>query len=358
MRSLWLDDSTAIPTDPLGSEVEADDVVVGAGLAGLTTALLLARAGRRVAVLEARHVGAVTTGNTTGKVSLLQGTTLSSIRRHHGPEVVRSYVEANREGQQWLLRYCDDHGVAVQHESAFTYANRVSAVATVGEELETAREAGLGVTWHETLDELPFVTHGAVGLAGQAQLNAMDVLAALAADVRRHGGVIHEGVRVTGIRTDGERCEIQADVALVRAERVVLATGMPILDRSLHFATLQPTRSYCIALEGVADVPSGMYLSASTPSRSLRWAPRPDGTKVLVVGGSGHGVGRARSPQHHLQELRSWAQDHFPGSRETHAWSAQDYMSADQLPFAGPLANSRGQVFAATGFNKWGMTNA
>src|SRR4029078_1492322 len=83
---------------------------------------LLARAGRKVAVLEARQIGAVTTGNTTGKLSLLQGTKLSTMLRHQTHKVVSAYVEANREGQAWLLRFCEEHGVPLQKRDAVTYA--------------------------------------------------------------------------------------------------------------------------------------------------------------------------------------------------------------------------------------------
>ena len=119
-----------------------DDLVVGAGLTGLTTALLLARAGRRVAVIEARQVGAVTTGNTTGKLSLLQGTKLSRMLGLQSKAVVEAYVEANLEGQQWLLRFCGDHGVPVQTRDAVTYASAESEVAAARDEHDAAADCG------------------------------------------------------------------------------------------------------------------------------------------------------------------------------------------------------------------------
>ncbi|MET0468216.1 MAG: FAD-dependent oxidoreductase [Aeromicrobium sp.] len=355
--SLWLDDAPAIASDPMPAESSYDDVVVGAGLTGLTTALLLARSGRSVVVLEARHVGAVTTGNTTAKLSLLQGTKVSAIRRHHTARVAQAYVDGNLEGQQWLLRYCEEHDVPVQRHTAVTYANTAGGVAGVRAELEALREAGLDAQWHDGFDELPYETHGGVSLADQAQFDPMDVLAALARDLRAHGGLIHEGVRVTGVST-GSPCTVTTDAGTVEASNVVLATGMPILDRSLYFAKLAPVRSYCVAFEGVEAMPQAMYLSADQPSRSLRTVPRPDGCTVLVVGGSGHGVGRARSPQQHVDQLRQWTAKHFPHARETHWWSAQDYASADHIPFVGPMPRGGGHVYVATGYDKWGMTNA
>lgn len=354
MTSVWTADLPHDPSDPLDDGARYDHVVVGAGITGLTTALLLARAGESVCVVEARTPGAVTTGNTTAKVSLLQGTKLSQVLSRRGPSVARDYVEANREGQQWLLRFCEDHGVDAQIRPAVTYASSPQQVSTVRQEHEAASTLGLEVRWHDRLD-VPFELFGATVLPGQGQVEAGQMVTALARDLHAHGGTIVHGTRVAKVRVHGD--EVRAEVTdgrTVVGRHLVVATGTPFLDRGLHFARLDPKRSYALTFSGV-PAPEGMYLSAGQPSRSVRDVPRADGT-LLMVGGSGHDVGRDPSPGKHLDELRAWTQQNFPGAVETHAWSAQDYSPADHIPYVGELPGSGGRIFVATGYDKWGMS--
>ncbi len=353
MTSLWLDRALVPSTDPLPERV--DDLVVGAGLTGLTTALLLARAGRSVAVVEARHVGAVTTGNTTAKLSLLQGTKLSRMLRLQSKNVVEAYVESNLEGQQWLLRFCSDHGAPVQTRDAITYAATDSEIEAARQEHDAAKTVGLDVRWVDALD-VPFPFHGGALLPDQAQFDPMDILDALLSELRTQGGSLHEGRRLVGVSKHGRPRATLEDGSNVEAENVVLATGTPILDRGLYFAKVEPMRSYALAFDS-QEVPDGMFLSAGSPTRSIREAPARDGGHKLLVGGNGHSVGRTASELAQVDELRAWTAEHFPGATETHAWSAQDYRSHDGVPYVGRLPRGGGRIYVATGFDKWGMTN-
>nr|WP_323374038.1 FAD-dependent oxidoreductase [Microbacterium sp. STN6] len=340
------------------ADAEYDAVIVGAGLTGLVTALLLARSGMRVAVLEARTVGAVTTGHTTAKLSLLQGSVLSGIRQHNSHEVLRAYVDGNREGQAWMLRYLDERGVDYQRRDAYTYANTADGRARLEEEQAVGHAAGLATELTEDV-ALPFETRGALLLRDQAQFNPMHVLAALVDDVRRHGGVIIEGARVHDVDAS-DPAIVTTQRGSVRAAQVILATGTPILDRGLYFAKLIPSRSYVSAyrVPGAPEaIPQGMYLSIDSPSRSLRTVP-VGAEELLLVGGNGHPVGRNPHTAQSVDDLDIWTRAQFPGAQRTHSWSAQDYQSVNMVPFVGWFPRGRGRIFVATGYNKWGMTNA
>lgn len=333
---------------------------MGAGITGLTTAVLLARAGKDVLLLEARTVGSCTTGNTTAKLSLLQGSHLSKILSKHGNGVARAYVEGNCEGQSWVLNYCASHDVSVQREYAYTYAQSVDGVSTARAEFEACQAVGLPVTWEPTAD-VPFPYHGGVRLTEQAQFDPISFLDALAAELLRHGGRLVEHARVRGVSGRGKNLRVHVNDAAQReievaTTQLVLATGTPILDRGGYFARLKPSRSYCLAFKVPGDITRPMMISTDSPTRSVRYAPASDGER-LVVGGAGHTVGREKSPSKALEELTSWTHQHYPGAEQTHFWSAQDYTPIDDLPYVGPILPGVESILIATGFNKWGMTN-
>jgi glycine/D-amino acid oxidase-like deaminating enzyme/nitrite reductase/ring-hydroxylating ferredoxin subunit len=354
-RSLWLDRPAPIATDEWRLLNAVDVVVLGAGLSGLATAAMLAEQGRSVVVLEARSVGAVTTGNTTGKVSLLQGSRLSQIRDAVSRDLAEAYVAGNRAGQDWLVRYLRDNGVPVDERTAVTYASTDAGAPIVESELDAASDLGLAVSARRTL-ELPFSVTAAVCLPGQYQVDALDVLDSLVRTVRRHGGLVIEGVRATAIES-GSPCVVSTSRGDVVGESVVVATGTPFPKRGGHFATLMPQRSYAIACRWPDRSLEGMYLSVDERTRSIRDAHRADGS-YLIVGGNGHRPGKGAPTSDRVDDLVRWTSTTFSDAVASHRWSAQDYRSTDELPHFGPITAGDDRVFVATGYAKWGFTNA
>jgi glycine/D-amino acid oxidase-like deaminating enzyme len=355
MESLWQQSAPAIPTDPFPDAERVDVAVIGGGIIGLVTALLFARSGRRVAVLESRAIGAGASGRTTAKVSRLQGTQSDLVRSRNTAAVAQAYADSQTAAFDWLLDLCAETGVAVERRDAFSYATTRDGRARVEAEFRAARAVGMPVELVDRVD-LPFETTGAVRLADQAQLDPMALLAALVVAIRSAGGIVVEGVRVEAVHASSP-VEVLTSSGALDADRVVLATGAPILDRGLYFAKLVAHRSYAAAWRVPEErLPDGMFLDVERPARSVRTAGSEAGP-LLLTGGFGHPVGRHPSPRAAAEELAAWTAEHWPGAEPVAAWSAQDHLAPHGVPFVGWLPRGRGRIYLATGFSKWGMTN-
>jgi len=358
--SLWVAKATdeLVPRyPPLLGDRTADVVVVGAGIVGLTTAALLVRSGREVVVLEARTVGTGTSGYTTAKVSALQGSRYQKIVGDHGSGAAARYAEAQLAGLRWMDEQVRERAIdcAWERRPAVSYSTTADGRLTVEREAESAAAAGLPVHLRDDVG-LPFPISAAVVLEDQAQFDPGPYLRALAAEVAAApNGAVHEGNRVTAVQGHGDHVVVTEQGQRVRADHVVVATLLPILDRGLFFARAKPKSSYIVALRATGELPTGMYLSVDEPTRSLRTANDGEG-ELMLVGGEGHPTGKGAPHAHRYDHLADWARQHLPVAETVAQWSAHDYETADHLPWVGPSSPLTPNVTVATGFEKWGMT--
>jgi glycine/D-amino acid oxidase-like deaminating enzyme/nitrite reductase/ring-hydroxylating ferredoxin subunit len=344
--SIWLATAPDAPAHPrLTRDVEADVCVVGAGIVGVTTALLLHEAGLHVVLVEANRVGHGVTGHTTAKVSSQHGLKYAQLRDRHGAEAARHYGAANQQALEWIAARVDRDGIDCdfRRRAAYVYGDDRGQL---DDEARAAQEAGLPATRVDSTP-LPYAVGGAVRFDDQAELHAHKYLLALAAQLpeiyeHTHAAQVGEAVRTPG--------------GMVRAQHPIVATHFPFPDRSLAFARVHPRRSYAIACRIAGAPPEGMFISADQPTRSIRAIPL-GGEELLMVGGDGHKPGTGGDTTEHYAALEAFADEHWDVRSVDYRWSAQDNTTDDGLPFAGRLTPWEPSVLMATGFAKWGFTN-
>jgi glycine/D-amino acid oxidase-like deaminating enzyme/nitrite reductase/ring-hydroxylating ferredoxin subunit len=359
-RSIWLANAPRTDFPPLQGEVAVDVAVIGGGITGLTTALLLQRSGHKVAVIEAHRVGCGVSGAATAKLTSLHKALYAQLERSFDRNAARLYGEANQAAIETIAALAAEFDAAGAHcrfqrQAAYTYARDAKLESNLREEAEAAARAGLPASYVDTV-ELPFPVAGAVRVENQAQFDPYEYCLGLARACADAGVRIYESTRIHDVRIeDGEAVCTALDAAnSVRSGHVVVATLLPFLDRSGFFARAFPSRTYGIAVTLDGDAPVSMSINLESPTRSVR--SLPDGRGIIVVGEE-HKVGHDRNTHDRYLALENWARQHYPVRAVEHRWSAQDYMSADGVPYVGRMPGGSGQIWTATGFNKWGLTN-
>ncbi|MGH3080093.1 MAG: FAD-dependent oxidoreductase [Gaiellaceae bacterium] len=356
--SFWLETTPETDYPSLPDGVSVDVVVVGAGITGVTAAVLLKRAGKTVALLDSKRIVRGATGYTTAKVTAGHGASYSKIRKGFGEDGARTYAEANEGALERIAQFVDEDGLDCDFErkTNYVYAESEEEVAQLRQEAEVERKAGLGVS---LVDEtpLPFSVLAALRLDNQAQFHPRKYLLALAATIPGDGSHVFENSRVQSVK-HGEPCEVSTEQATLRAGDVVLATHLPILDSGLFFTKAYPHQSYAVAAPiGQAPEPDGMYINSGTPTRSIRTLR--DGDRLFIqVGGNGHKVGEEEDTPSRYDQLEGFLRRHWPDAGQIrYRWSTEDYMAHDYVPYVGRLRRGSEHLYVATGYSKWGMTN-
>ncbi|PXY27366.1 FAD-dependent oxidoreductase [Prauserella muralis] len=354
-RSLWVD--TAPAPDRRGRRLppDADVVVVGAGIAGLTTAYLLAAEGRSVLVLESGEVASGVSGHTTAKVSAQHALKYRYLERRRGADDAARYGRSQLGALDWIARTSAELGIDCGFRvlDSYVYTTDSAQLDELKAETDAAQRAGLPASFTTDVAlDVPAV--GAVRFTGQGQFHPRQWLLGLAEHIERLGGRIVEDVRVTGV-DEWPRPLVRTPRGSVRAGDVVIATHYPILDRGLFFARLDVVRDLVLAGPSSAGKPPpGMYLDART-HHSVRGHGEGEDA-VTLAGGEHYRTGDRQDVQARYRRLARWAAEHAGLHRVTHRWSAHDMSTPDSVPYVGRYHPVARRLWVATGFGQWGMT--
>ncbi|MFZ5354494.1 MAG: FAD-dependent oxidoreductase [Bacillota bacterium] len=358
-QSYWMASTEETSYPALEADINVDTAIIGGGMVGITTGFLLKKEGMKVAVIEADRIVQGTTAHTTAKITSQHKLIYDKIKSNYGMELARQYADANETAIRFMSELIQQKNIECDfnNQPAFVYTQSDEYVEKIQKEADTASKLGIDAVYTDDIP-LPFKVKAALKFSGQAQFHPRKYLLALAKDIPGDGSHIFEQSRVVDLQEGNPAVVITDKGKKVTAKYVIIASHFPCYDGlGMYFARIYPYRSYAVGFLAKKQFPGGMYISAEHPTRSLRFQPY-EGSEMIIAAGEHHKTGHGTNLRSHYENLIQFADSSYGVEEVLYRWSKQDYQTMDGIPYVGHLTSGKPNLFVATGFDKWGMTNS
>jgi glycine/D-amino acid oxidase-like deaminating enzyme/nitrite reductase/ring-hydroxylating ferredoxin subunit len=363
--SVWMD-TAAIPLEtPLTEQINADVCIVGAGIAGMTTAYLLAREGKSVVVLDDGPIGGGMTGRTTAHLVNALDDRYCELERLHGEDGARLAAESHTAAIDRVEQIVNEEKIACEFErlDGYLFVPPHESKKILDDELAAAHLAGLVDI--EKVERVPwdsFDTGSALRFPRQAQFHPLKYLAGLATAIKQKGGRIYTESHAKEIE-GGKNARIDTDCGgRVNAQAVVIATNSPVNDLVAIHTKQAGYQTYVIGARiPRGSVTRGLYWDTPDPYHYIRIETVGKGASaydVLIVGGEDHKTGQKDDAGKRFGALERWTRHRFPMIEGIeYRWSGEVMEPIDGLAFIGHNPMDAKNVFIATGDSGNGMTH-
>ena len=363
--SFWIHSEPGEAFNPLKQDHRTPVAIVGAGIAGITTAYLLAKAGKKVAVFEDGYVGSGETGRTTAHLVNALDDRYYDLQKFFGDEKAKLAAESHTEAINRIEQIVNTEKIDCDFErvDGYLFLHHTDKFETLEKDLKAAHEAGL--TEIKLGDRIPidsFESGPALQYPNQAQFHPMKYLNTLAQKIIDLGSEIFTGTHIENI----DKHELTtSDGFHISADHIVVATNTPINDRVVIHTKQAAYRTYAIAFRvSKGSIPhilmwdTGDQTVRPYPYHYVRLQNFDQDNDLLIVGGEDHKTGQADDSRNRFKNLENWTREKFPSAEEVlYQWSGQVMEPVDSLGFIGRNPLDEKNIYICTGDSGNGMTH-
>ncbi len=332
-----------------------DVMIVGGGITGISTGLLLQKAGKKCLIAEAKSIGFGTTGGTSAHLNTFMDSPYNQIQKNFNDDDAKLVCAGAKQALALVEKNIKEYNIDCEYSKCDGYL--FSQDEKQSKELHSiytaSKQAGCDVIYGD-YTPVPVEFEKAIVFKNQAQFHPSKYLFGIAKAFEEAGGTLMEGCRVTGV-DEKEIVEIETERGMVKARSLIYATHIPPGVNMLHFRCA-PYRSYVMALK-LEDqkYPDGLAYDMYDPYHYYR-TQEVAGEKYLIAGGEDHKTAHVKNTEECFQKLEAYLKKYFKIAEVAFKWSSQYYEPTDGLPYIGRLPGSLSNIYVATGYGGNGIT--
>lgn len=354
LNSCWQQMPAYRPVSRYNPNTEFDVVIIGGGITGITTALLLQNAGKNCLLTEARNIGFGTTSGTTAHLNTLLDTPYYTISKNFGEDNARLVHEAANAALDLIKINIETYSISCSYEEkmGYMFSPREELDKELEKIVDSSIKAGVDMAIiNETPLAIPYTS--LARFSGQAQFHPMEYVHALAQAFEKAGGVILLENPVWEVKEE-DVLHVHSSRGIIKTKNAVYATHTPPGINLLHLR-LVPWRSYAMAVRVKGEYPDAVIYDTEDPYHYFR-RQEVDGEMYMIVGGEDHKTGHEENAEKSFVKLEAYLRKYFEIEEIKWKWSSQYYETVDGLPYIGHFPMHPDNVYVATGFSGNGMT--
>lgn len=366
--SYWIDSVKPIEYSPLRQEKKTDVLIIGGGLAGLSTAYSLLKAGKKIILVEDGLIGSGESGRTTAHLTSALDDRYYEIENIFGEDGSRLAAESHTAAIDWIEATIKNENIDCDFErvDGFLFLHPSDKAETLTKEFEATQKAGLKTEWQTQTHHITAYNGASIKFPRQAQFHIMKYMQGLANAITKMGGEIYTRSHAEDISKRGAVCNGYK----VDATNIVVATNSPVNDMVTMHTKQSPFRTYVIG----ARIPKGSLPHSlwwdtgnmdskwfTAPYHYVRVQPFDNEFELLIAGGEDHKTGQADdegiNEEDRYDVLEKWTRKHFPVLTDiVYRWSGQVLEPLDYMGFIGKNPGDD-NIYIVTGDSGNGMTH-
>ena len=360
-RSLWMDVEVYPQARRLQQDINADTVVVGSGIAGLSTAYELAAAGQKIVVLDRGPIAGGMTARTTAHLTSLCDDSFASLIQVRGLDAAKQFHASQAASIDRIEQIQKSESIACgfRRLDGYLFPALGTDQSNLDSSLEADRKVGIEVEDCKGLPLKGLEKTRCLRYGNQGTFHPLEYLRGVANAIARRGNELYGDTCVEKVEeANGRVSVVTSDGRKVEARAAVIATNSPINDRTALHTKQAPYRTYAMAFElPRSALPDALYWDTLDNYHYVRLHPLTDSTNALIVGGADHKSGEADDAKYRFEALEAWMRSLLPQlGKETHRWSGQVMETMDYMSFTGRNPGNE-NVYVHTGDSGQGITH-
>ena len=360
-RSYWMSETPVAEAAALDRDESCDVVVVGSGIAGMSTAYELSRLGRSVIVIDRGGIGSGMTARTTAHLATELDDYYSELASVRGEEDARLYHQSQVAAVDRIEAICGEEAIdcGFKRLDGFLIPTNDGDLGDLEAEYQACRRIGVEVEWAERAP-MPGLDSGrCLKFANQGRFHPTLYLRGLAEGIARRGGRFFADTAYVGHSSDESGVTIETESShKVHASAAVFATNSPVNDKVALHTKSMPMRTYAIAGRVArGSVPDVLLWDTLEAYHYVRLQELDEAHDLLIVGGEDHRSGEADDMGERFGRLAEWTRRRYPTFGEVeYRWSGQVLEPIDFMPFSGRNPGDE-NIYVHTADSGQGITN-